>query len=163
MFCFGQREWGFACKMARWRVTIRRYAAAPLTRHWPRYLSHRADQGTEPHLYLLRRIAIAQLVIAEGLGLVLPCEVGLWKVEAWVERWTRNASARRGGKTGRVSRRLVPPVVGWLHFTGRMAGVPEARFGPHHDRINAFADIMRHECGWPEKPTWSYARLTSWN
>ena len=64
---------------------LKRHMTAPLAEERLRYLSHCAEQGTRKSS--LRRIAQAQLMIIEQLGLTADVKLTSKQIEAAADRW----------------------------------------------------------------------------
>lgn len=81
---------------------LKRHTTAPLAEERVRYLSHCAEQGTRKSS--LRRIAQAQLMIIEQLGLTADVKVTSKHIEAAADRWAALDRPQRQSKDFRKAR-----------------------------------------------------------
>jgi integrase/recombinase XerD len=124
---------------------LTRHTTAPLVEERLRYLSHCAEQGTRKSS--LRRIAQAQLMIIEHLGLTADVKVTSKQIEAAADRWAALKPPQRKTKDFRKARlRFISVATRWLRFLGRL-DVPVLPPRPYAHLVKEFADYMEREKG----------------
>src|SRR5258708_1404991 len=98
---------------------LKRHTTAPLVEERLRYLSHCAEHGTRKSS--LRRIAQAQLMIIEQLGLTAEVKVTSKHIEAAANRWAALDPPQRQSKDFRKARlRFISVATRWLRFLGHL-------------------------------------------
>ena len=124
---------------------LKRHTTALLAEERIRYLSHCAEQGTRKSS--LRRIAQAQLMIIEQLGLTAEVKVTSQQIEAAADRWAALDPPQRKTKDFRKARlRFISVATRWLRFLGHL-DVPAPPRRPYAHLVKEFADYMEREKG----------------
>jgi integrase/recombinase XerD len=124
---------------------LNRHTTAPLAEERLRYLSHCAEQGTRKSS--LRRIAQAQLMIIEQLGLTADVKVTSKQIEAAADRWAALKPPQRKTKDFRKARlRFIGAATRWLRFLGRL-DAPALPPSPYAHLVKEFANYMEREKG----------------
>src|SRR5258708_30264109 len=100
-------------------TALKRHLTAPLVTERIRYISHNAKQGASTAT--LRRLAQAQLLIIEHLGLTADSKVSLKQIETAADQWASLAPRQRKTKDFREARsRFISFATRWLRFLGRL-------------------------------------------
>ena len=129
---------------------IERYRVAPLLDERLRWLEHCAATGARPRT--LRNIARCQLHLVHLLDLQAGDRIGIIRVEAAAEQWSRPDGRRRKARARPKARqRFVGQAVQWLRFVDMFAEEPCLPRHAHADEVAIFANWMRSERGWSEK------------
>lgn len=124
---------------------LKRHTTAPLAEERLRYLSRCVEQGIRKSS--LRRIAQAQLLIIEQLGLTAEVKVTSKQIEAAADRWAALDPPQRKAKDFRKARlRFISVATRWLRFLGHL-DAPAPPRQPYAHLVKEFADYMEREKG----------------
>jgi hypothetical protein len=127
------------------RRALERHTIAPLAEQRLRYLSHCTEQGTTKTS--LRRVAQAQLIVVEQLGLKAAGKISSEQIEAAADRWAALEPPQRKTKDFRKARlRFISVATRWLRFLGRL-DVPALAPSPYAHLVREVADYMQREKG----------------
>ncbi len=124
---------------------LKRHKTAPLAEERLRYLSHCAEQGTRKSS--LRRLAQAQLMIIEQIGLTGEGKTSSEQIEAAADRWAALKPPQRKTKDFRKARlRFIGAATRWLRFLD-LLDAPALPPSPYAHLVREFANYMEREKG----------------